>query len=107
MANDLTKTNGNTAPQPAKASADPAPKPLSNPNPIVVAGMKYSKEVILIVCIFLAFGIYALKEMDKNEFPSFTIREGWWPLSIPEHPWSRLSRKCLNRSKTMYSPTRR
>lgn len=46
------------------------------PNPIVVAGMKYSKEVILLVCVFIAFGIYALKEMDKNEFPSFTIREG-------------------------------
>lgn len=45
-------------------------------NPIVAAGMKYSKEVILLVCVFIAFGIYALKEMDKNEFPSFTIREG-------------------------------
>lgn len=55
---------------------DNVPKPLANPNPIVVAGMKYSKEVILLVCIFIAFGIYALKEMDKNEFPSFTIREG-------------------------------
>lgn len=76
MANDITKTDGTGAPQVAKASADTPPKPLSNPNPIVVAGMKYSKEVILIVCIFLAFGIYALKEMDKNEFPSFTIREG-------------------------------
>lgn len=76
MANDITKNDGTGAPQVAKASADTPPKPLSNPNPIVVAGMKYSKEVILIVCIFLAFGIYALKEMDKNEFPSFTIREG-------------------------------
>lgn len=46
------------------------------PSPIVVAGMKYRKEIILITCIFIAFGIYSLKVMDKNEFPSFTIREG-------------------------------
>ncbi|MDE5839154.1 MAG: efflux RND transporter permease subunit [Paramuribaculum sp.] len=38
--------------------------------------MKYRKEVILLVCVLIAFGIYALKVMDKNEFPSFTIREG-------------------------------
>ncbi|MCM1491568.1 MAG: efflux RND transporter permease subunit [Muribaculum sp.] len=57
-------------------ATDNIPKPLAHPNPIVAAGMKYSKEVILLVCIFVAFGIYALKEMDKNEFPSFTIREG-------------------------------
>ncbi|MDE6370747.1 MAG: efflux RND transporter permease subunit [Duncaniella sp.] len=43
---------------------------------MVVAGMKYRKEVILLVCVLIAFGIYALKVMDKNEFPSFTIREG-------------------------------
>lgn len=51
-------------------------KPTVKPNPIVVAGMKYRKEVILLVCVLIAFGIYALKVMDKNEFPSFTIREG-------------------------------
>lgn len=48
----------------------------TKPNPIVVAGLKYRKEVILLVCVLIAFGIYALKVMDKNEFPSFTIREG-------------------------------
>lgn len=54
----------------------PASRPPLKPSPIVVAGMKYRKEIILITCIFIAFGIYALKVMDKNEFPSFTIREG-------------------------------
>lgn len=57
-------------------SKNTVPAPLAKPSPIVVAGMKYSKEIILITCIFIAFGIYALKVMDKNEFPSFTIREG-------------------------------
>lgn len=58
------------------ASGKTASAPQRHPNPIVVAGMKYSKEVILLVCVLIAFGIYALKVMDKNEFPSFTIREG-------------------------------
>lgn len=60
----------------ADATPQQVPQPLSNPNPIVMAGIKYRKEVILIVCVLIAFGIYALKVMNKNEFPSFTIREG-------------------------------
>ena len=45
-------------------------------NPIVAMGMKYSKEVILIVCLLMIFGIFALDKMNKQEFPSFTVREG-------------------------------
>lgn len=76
-------TNSNdprqASPKPeAQGNATPqqVPQPLSNPNPIVMAGIKYRKEVILLVCVLIAFGIYALKVMNKNEFPSFTIREG-------------------------------
>ncbi|MDE6335659.1 MAG: hypothetical protein K2L34_03715, partial [Muribaculaceae bacterium] len=78
------QTSGNS-----KDTSSQAPKNTSNdktqdssipkaikPNPIVVAGLKYRKEVILLVCVLIAFGIYALKVMDKNKFPSFTIREG-------------------------------
>ncbi|MCX4263757.1 MAG: efflux RND transporter permease subunit [Muribaculaceae bacterium] len=46
------------------------------PAPIVVTGMKYRTVVILISAVLIAFGIYALIKMDKNEFPGFTIREG-------------------------------
>lgn len=76
-------TNSNdprqASPKPeAQGNATPqqVPQPLSNPNPIVMAGIKYRKEAILLVCVLIAFGIYALKVMNKNEFPSFTIREG-------------------------------
>lgn len=62
------------------ASETNNPRPDSDksfaPNPLVALGLKYRKEVILLVCVLIAFGIYALKVMDKNEFPSFTIREG-------------------------------
>lgn len=43
---------------------------------IVGFGLKYRRLVILVVTVLVAFGIYALKEMDKNEFPGFTVREG-------------------------------
>lgn len=46
------------------------------PNPIVVMGMRYSKEIILILSLLIALGIYALGYMQKQEFPSFTVREG-------------------------------
>lgn len=69
QASPSPKAQGDATPQ-------QVPQPLSNPNPIVMAGIKYRKEVILLVCVLIAFGIYALKVMNKNEFPSFTIREG-------------------------------
>ena len=52
------------------------PKLQPKPSPIVVAGVKYRKEIILLASVLIAFGIYALKVMNKNEFPDFTIREG-------------------------------
>lgn len=45
-------------------------------NPIVTMGMKYSKEIVLILAMLMALGIYALDVMQKQEFPSFTVREG-------------------------------
>ncbi|MCH5240491.1 MAG: efflux RND transporter permease subunit [Muribaculaceae bacterium] len=39
-------------------------------------GMKYSHLIILIVALLMAFGIYALEVMNKQEFPVFTVREG-------------------------------
>lgn len=45
-------------------------------NPIVQWGFRYSGVVVLICTVLVAFGIYALKVMDKNEFPPFTVREG-------------------------------
>ena len=44
--------------------------------PIVQWGFKYSGLVVLICTVLFGFGIYGLHEMDKNEFPPFTIREG-------------------------------
>lgn len=38
--------------------------------------MHYRQIVILIMCCLIAFGIYSLPEMQKNEFPDFTIRQG-------------------------------
>ncbi len=32
--------------------------------------------VVLVACCLIAFGVYALGKMNKNEFPDFTIREG-------------------------------
>lgn len=44
--------------------------------PIVKWGFKYAGVVVLICTVLFAFGIYGLHEMDKNEFPPFTVREG-------------------------------
>lgn len=38
--------------------------------------MKYNRLVLLLVTVFIVFGIYALVEMPKREFPSVTIRQG-------------------------------
>lgn len=38
--------------------------------------MHYRQIIILMVCVLMAFGIYSLPNMRKNEFPDFTIRQG-------------------------------
>lgn len=43
---------------------------------IVEWAMHYRQVVILVVCCLIAFGIYSLPNMRKNEFPDFTIRQG-------------------------------
>ncbi len=49
--------------------------PVKN-SPLVVWGVKYANVVVLMVCVLVIFGVYALQTMNKNEFPNFTIREG-------------------------------
>ncbi len=38
--------------------------------------MYYRQIVILLVCCLVVLGIYGLKEINKNEFPDYTVREG-------------------------------
>lgn len=38
--------------------------------------MHYRQIVILLTCCLMAFGVYGLSEMKKNEFPDYTIRQG-------------------------------
>lgn len=44
--------------------------------PIVQWGFRYAGLVVLICTVLFGFGIFSLHEMNKNEFPPFTIREG-------------------------------
>lgn len=43
---------------------------------IVEWTMHYRQIVILITSVLVAFGIYALAKINKNEFPNFTVRQG-------------------------------
>lgn len=38
--------------------------------------MYYRQIVILLVCCLVALGIYGLSNINKNEFPDYTVREG-------------------------------
>lgn len=51
--------------------------------PIVAWGYRHAPMVILIVCCLVAFGIYALSAINKNEFPNFTIRQGLLVAAYP------------------------
>lgn len=43
---------------------------------IIEQAMHYHQIVILVTCALIAFGLYSLPNMRKNEFPDFTIRQG-------------------------------
>lgn len=47
---------------------------ISNKKNIVELAMHYRQIVILIVSCLVAFGIYGLQKVNKNEFPNFTVR---------------------------------
>lgn len=38
--------------------------------------MHYRQIIILVVCCLMAYGVYSLPNMRKNEFPDFTVRQG-------------------------------
>lgn len=50
---------------------------------IVEWAMHYRQIIILLVSVLMAFGIYGLSEMGKNEFPNFTIRQGIVAVAYP------------------------
>lgn len=58
------------------AGGTPQPRPSLKPAPIVAWGYRYSSVVIMIVCCLVAFGVYSLAVIDKNEFPTYTVTEG-------------------------------
>lgn len=43
---------------------------------IVEWAMHYRQIVIFVTCVLVAFDIFALAKMNKNEFPDFTVRQG-------------------------------
>ena len=43
---------------------------------IIEGAMRYRQIIILITTILVLFGCYALHRMPKQEFPTFTIRQG-------------------------------
>ncbi|MDO5608548.1 MAG: efflux RND transporter permease subunit [Capnocytophaga sp.] len=45
-------------------------------NNFIATAMKYHKIVLLLIATLMIFGVYALFKMPKQEFPSFTIRQG-------------------------------
>ena len=38
--------------------------------------MHYNSIMLLLMSVLVAFGVVALIQMPKNEFPSFTVRQG-------------------------------
>lgn len=43
---------------------------------LVEWAMHYRQIIILLTCCLMAFGVYGLADMKKNEFPDFTVRQG-------------------------------
>jgi len=43
---------------------------------IISASITYRRIIHVAVLLLFAFGIYALSNMNKDEFPSFTLRQG-------------------------------
>lgn len=62
---------------------------------IVSFGLQYRRIVMLIAVVLIAWGVYSLVDMDKNEFPSFTIREGVVAAVYPGADAAEVEQKVL------------
>ena len=49
---------------------------MSGKNDIISGSIRYKHIVWLVLTVIVAFGIYGLVKMKKDEFPAFTIRQG-------------------------------
>ncbi len=67
---------------------------------IIESIMKSYKIVFLIIILLVAYGIYGLVDMDKQEFPEFTIRQGVigavYPGATPEEIEEQLTKPLEN-----------
>lgn len=84
-------TGGEAAPRPKKTPIDLATRTA----PIVAWGYKHASMVILIVCCLVAFGVFALEEINKNEFPNFTIRQGLLVAAYPGATTEQIEQEVL------------
>ena len=69
--------------------------------------MHYRQIVILVVCCLVAFGIYSLPQMRKNEFPDFTIRQGVVVAVAPGNTAEEMVEQVTKPLETIYSVTKR
>lgn len=63
--------------------------------PIVSIGYRYRSIVVLVITCLVAFGVYSLHEMNKNEFPPFTVREGLVVAAYPGATTEQLEQEVM------------
>ena len=73
---------------------------------IVEWAMHYRQIVIMVACC-LVLGVYGLADMNKNEFPDFTVRQGVVVAVYPACRHRTLRNSSQSRSKTTYSHIRK
>ena len=54
---------------------------MKNDSNFVKSAIRYRKLIYFLVAIMVAFGIYSLMAINKDEFPTFQIKDG---LVVPE-----------------------
>lgn len=69
--------------------------------------MRYRQIVILCVACLVAFGVYSLPQMRKNEFPDFTIRQGVVVAVAPGNTAREWWNRWRNLWKIIFSAIRR
>ena len=65
-------------------------------------GHALSSDSYLITCCLVAFGIYSLPQMQKNEFPDFTIRQGMVIAVAPGNTVNEMVEQVTKLWKTTY-----
>ena len=72
-----------------------------------MGAMKYKNIVLFFLTVLIVMGAYGLMTMNKDEFPTFEIKQGLIAVAYPGADVDQMVKKWRSRWRKSFSPCRK